>query len=166
MRNLILRLFLILITTIIFFILDEFSYYDFVIAFLLFTGLVLNYKTSENIVDTISNYFFWIVMPLLIIIHKGISLASFVDSFLILLALKISVLIYSYTKYKKVAITSSYLSKIWILTFCFYFTEIILNSTHGLKSLCFFLGIISSIETIIIIFKNKEWKASVVSFWK
>lgn len=166
MKNLIFRLFSIIITSIILFLLHDLCRYDFMIAFLLLIGLVLNYKTTDNKIDTISNYFFWIIMFLLITIFKKISFTTLIDSFVILLALKISVLIYSYIKYRKVAVTSSYLSKIWISAFSLYLAEIILNSTHGFKSLCYFLGVISSIETFLIIYKNKEWKSNVVSFWQ
>ncbi|WP_428229482.1 hypothetical protein [Flavobacterium sp.] len=165
MRNSFFRLFLIIITAIISFNLIEFTDSDFVIAFLLFIGLVLNYKTTENTYDTFSNYFFWIIMFLLITILKKISFTALLDSFLILLVLKVFVLLYNYIKYKNVSVTSLYLSKIWIFTFFLYQVEIILNSTHGFKSLCFFLGLISIIETFLIIFRNKEWKFSVVSFW-
>lgn len=157
-RNLIFRLFLIIITAVIFFVVEEFAYYDFVVAFLLLIGLVLNYKTTTNKYDTISNYFFWIIMFSLITIFKNINFATVLDSFLVLLVLKTSVLGYNYLKYKKVAVPSSYLSKIWIFMFCLYQAEIILNSTHGLKNLCFFLVIISAIETFLIILRNKEWK--------
>lgn len=165
MRNLIFRLFLIIVTAIIFFVVGEFAYSDFVIVFLLLIGLVLNYKTTDNKFDTISNYFFWIIMFLLINIFKKISIVTLLDSFVVLLVLKASVLVFNYFKYRKVAVPNSYLSKIWIFLFFLYQSEIILNSTHGLKNLCFFLGIISVIETFLIIFRNKEWKFSVVSFW-
>jgi predicted membrane protein len=67
-RNLIFRLFLIIITAVIFFVVGEFAYYDFVVAILLLIGLVLNYKTTANKYDTISNYLFWIIMFALITI--------------------------------------------------------------------------------------------------
>lgn len=165
MRNLIFRFFLIIITVVIFFVIGDFAYSDFLIAFLLLISLVLNYKTTDNTYDTISNYFFWIIMFSLITILKKISFTTLLYSFLVLLVLKVSVLVCNYLKYKKVAVTNSYLSKIWIFTFCLYQVEIILNSTHGLKSLCLFLGVISVIETFLIIFRNKEWKLNVVSFW-
>jgi hypothetical protein len=165
MRNLIFRLFLIIVTAIIFFVVREFAYSDFVIAFLLLIGLVLNYKTTKNTFDTISNYFFWIIMFSLINIFKKISFATLLDSFVVLLVFKASVLVYNYFKYKKVAVPNSHLSKIWIFMFCLYQAEIILNSTHGLKNICFLLGVISAIETFLIIFRNKEWKFNVVSFW-
>jgi len=57
MRNLICRLFLIIVTAVIFFVVGEFVYSDFMIVFLLLIGLVLNCKTTDNIFDTISNYF-------------------------------------------------------------------------------------------------------------
>lgn len=165
MRNLVIRLFLIIVTAVIFFVVREFAYNDFVIVFLLLIGLISNYKTTESTYDTISNYFFWIMMFSFIIIFKQINFTTLLDSFVILLVLKASVLMCSYIKYKKTMVTNSYLSKIWIFMFCLYQAEIIFNSTHGFKRLCFLLGIVSVIETFLIILRNKEWKFNVVSFW-
>jgi hypothetical protein len=165
MKNLIIRLFTIIVTVIILFVVKEFAYSDFVIVFLLLIGLVFNYKVTDNFYDSISNYFFWIIMFLLIIIFKKINFITLLDSFLVLVALKTFVLIINYLKYKKVTVPSSYLSKIWFFTFFMYQAEIVLNSTHGLKNLCFFLGIISIVETLIIIVRNKKWKPNVISFW-
>ncbi|MBO9584360.1 MAG: hypothetical protein J7574_09390 [Flavobacterium sp.] len=120
---------------------------------------------NENTTEAVSNYFYWAIMIFVIFLHSKISLFSFIDAFIILLGLKMLVLFLNYFKYKKVVVVSSYLSKIWIFTFFLYLTEITLNSTHGFKNLFFDIGIISAIETILIISKNKEWKLNTVSIW-
>lgn len=165
MKNLIIRLFIIIVTVIILFVVKEFAYSDFAIVFLLLIGLVFNYKVTDNFYDAISNYFFWIILFLLIIIFKKINFITLLDSFLVLVVLKTFVLIINYLKYKKITVPSSFLSKIWFFTFFMYQVEIVLNSTHGLKNLCFFLGVISIVETFIIIVRNKKWKPTVISFW-
>lgn len=163
MTNLILRFFLILITKIVFVMFLDFEYYDLIIAFILFVGLILNYKRNEKASDAISNYFFWIIMFLLLMSQHNIDFLSVLDSFFILLIFKIIVLLFNYFKFKKVSVTSSYLSKIWIFVFYIYLTEIVLNSTHGFKNLSYDLGLISCFETFLIILKSKEWKSNCIT---
>ncbi|WP_431242002.1 hypothetical protein ACQ9BO_18920 [Flavobacterium sp. P21] len=165
MTKLIIRFFLILTTSVILFKFNYLNYYDLIIATLLLIGLILNYRKNENVAEVISNYFYWPIMMYVIFLHTKISLFSFIDAFLILLCFKTLVLFLNYFKYKKVAVVSSYLSKIWIFVFYLYLTEIIINSTHGFKSLFYDIGIISSIETILIILKNREWKLNTFSIW-
>ncbi|TDO99193.1 hypothetical protein [Flavobacterium sp. 245] len=165
MTKLIIRFFLILTASVVLFKFNYLDNYDLIIEFLLIIGLVLNYRKNENTVEALSNYFYWPIMMFVIFLYTKISLFSFIDAFIILLGLKTFILFLSYFKYKKVAVVSSYLSKIWIFTFYLYLTEIMLNSTHGFKSLFYYIGIISSIETILIILKNREWKLNCISVW-
>ncbi len=160
---LIIRLLLLLTTYLILFRYDHLNNYDLIIEFLLIVGLILNYRKNESTAEVLSNYFYWPIMIFIIFLHIKISLFSFFDAFIALLGLKMLVLFLNYFKYKKVAVVSSYLSKIWIFTFFLYLTEITLNSTHGFKNLFFSIGIISAVETILIILKNKEWKQNTVS---
>ncbi len=165
MTKLIIRFFLILTASVVLFKFNYLANYDLIIEFLLIIGLILNYRKNENTAEVLSNYFYWPIMMFVIFLHIKISFFSFIDAFIILLGLKTFVLFLNYFKYKKVAVVSSYLSKIWIFTFYLYLTEIMLNSTHGFKSLFYIIGIISSIETIFIILKNREWKLNCISVW-
>ncbi|SMO90344.1 hypothetical protein SAMN06265349_106162 [Flavobacterium resistens] len=165
MTKLIIRFFLILTASVVLFKFNYFDNYDLIIEFLLIIGLILNYRKNENTAEAISNYFYWPIMMFVIFLHAKISLFSFIDAFIILLCLKTLVLFLNYFKYKKISVTSSYLSKFWIFIFYMYLTEIILNSTHGFKSLFYFIGLISCFETFLIIIKNKEWKLNCISIW-
>jgi len=165
MRKLIIRFLLLLTTCVVLFRYKYLENYDLIVEILLIIGLILNYRKNENTVEALSNYFYWPIMIAIIFLSTAINFFSFIDAFVILLELKMLVLFLNYFKYKKVAVVSSYLSKIWIFTFYLYLTEIMLNSTHGFKNLFFCIGIISAIETFLIILRNKEWKMDVVSFW-
>lgn len=165
MRNLFLRLLILLITAICLFYFKESMYCYWLVVISLLVGLILNYKITEEKADIISNYIFWVSFPILIYLLRGFPLINLTDSLLLVLTIKAVVLFYSFMKYKKISVTSSYLSKYWIFIVFVFLSEIILNTTYGLKSHCITIGIVSSLETIIIIFKNKEWKKSVVSIW-
>lgn len=165
MIKLIIRFLLVVATCVVLFRYKYLDNYDLIIEVFLIIGLILNYGKNENTVEALSNYFYWLIMIFLIFLHTKIDLFSFIDAFTILLAFKTFVLFLNYFKYKRVAVVSSYLSKIWIFTFYLYLTEIILNSTHGFRNLFFNIGIISAIETILIISRNKKWKLNAVSFW-
>lgn len=165
MKNLTLRLLIIITVSVILFIVKEFEYYDIAVALMLLVGLILNYKTNEEKTDVISNYIFWVTFTILIYLFKKIDIFDLYNTLLYMLLLKIIVLCVSYMKYRKINVTSSYLSKFWIFVFFLFLTELILNSTFGLKYECYILSVVSSLETLIIIIRNKEWKKSVVSFW-
>ena len=49
---------------------------------------------------------------------------------------------------------SSFFNKLWIFTLFLYLSEIMFNSTHGLKNICFILGLISVVESLFIVFKK------------
>ena len=156
MRNFILRLLIITLTSIVLFVLKEFMYYDFLVAFLLLISLILNYKTTEEKIDVISNYIFWLTFAVLIYVFKNLDVFDSGNTLIYMLMLKIIVLCVSYLKYKKINIKSSYLSKFWILVLFLFLCEVILNSTFGLKNACFILGVISSFESLCHLFRNKD----------
>lgn len=141
------------------------SFYDIVSVLFLFLGLVISYKEdrNDNIYNTISNYLFWLVVSIMVFLIKKEDIFNPRNIFILLLGVKLIPLIMVFIKFRKVEVPSTFLSKIWIFTIFIYLSELILNSTHGTKGLFFYFGIISSIETIIIILKSKEWKPKVNS---
>ena len=164
MKNMIIRVLLFALTLT--FLFNNFEYSDFILTFLLLIGLILNYKqTNESKIGVLSDYLFWIVELIVIAYFKKIDIFIIKDSFLILFVLKIAVLLFSYLKYRNMWVTSTVISKIWVLTLFMYLSEIIINTTQGLKSICFLLGVISVVESFIIIFKNDKLKEKSISFW-
>ena len=141
------------------------TFYDIISVLFLSLGLMMSYKEdrSKNIYNSLSNYLFWFFVTIMILLIKGESICNGSNIFIILLVVKIIPLIMIFIKFKKIEVTSSFLSKIWILTIFIYLSELILNSTHGTKILFFYVGLISSFETIIIILKSQEWKPRVNS---
>lgn len=139
---------------------DYFQFYDILLFLILTFGLVLNYIKKKQVLEleNISNYVFWFIMTMLIISIRSTNYLDFDYYFFTILISKILVLIFNYLKYKKIIITSTVISKIWIFSLFLYLCELALNSTHGLKNICFYMGLISTIESFIIIFRFKNWK--------
>lgn len=127
MRNLVLRLLILGITAICMLFYKESMPPNFIAVFLMFIGLILNYKISENPIDIISNYLFWVAFPVLIYTLRNWPLIYLTDSFLFLLYIKTFVLACSYIKHKKISVTSSFISKLWIFSVFASLSEIILN---------------------------------------
>lgn len=165
MKNLILRLIIVIgVLLTINYKIPE-SFYDIVVALLLLLGLIISYKEARisNIYNVLSNYLFWIVISYIILKDRKEIIFSFNNVFVLLLLIKVVLLAITYFKYKKLEMPSTILSKIWMFTLFLYLTELILNSTHGTKYLFFYTGLISSVELLIILLKTKEWKSKINS---
>ena len=81
----------------------------------------------------------------------------------ILLVLEGLTYIISYVKFKKTIATHSILAKIWTLSLLTFLVELILYSTTNTFYVCFWLGVISRGEIILIILTLKEWTTDVPS---
>jgi len=166
MKNLIFRL---IITAVIFLSLQYKTpeeFYDIVIALLLFLGLLISLREvrNDNFYDIISHYLYWIFVSYIILDTKKELLFNLKNILVVLLFIKGGVLLINYLKYKKMEVPSTILSKFWLFTLFIYLIELITNSTHITKELCFYTGLVSAIESIYIILKTKNWKPRFRSF--
>lgn len=81
----------------------------------------------------------------------------------ILLVMEGLTYIISYVKFKKTITTHSILAKIWTLSLLTFLVELILYSTTNTFYICFWSGVISRGEIILIILTLKEWTTDVPS---
>jgi len=77
--------------------------------------------------------------------------------------LEVLAYIISYAKFKKAIATHSILAKIWTISLMIWIIELILFGTNSSFSICFWLGLISRVEIIAIIFSLKEWATDIPS---
>jgi CDP-diacylglycerol--glycerol-3-phosphate 3-phosphatidyltransferase len=85
---------------------------------------------------------------------------------LILLTVEGLTYVVSFIKFKKEVATHAILSKIWTLTIMGTLIQIILTCNSViLFDICFYLGILTRIEIIAVLFILKEWTNDVPSFY-
>lgn len=165
MKNLIVRLIILGGMFLVIYYKSPKEFYDVIATLLLLVGLVLSYKEdrSNNLYNTISNYLFWLFTLYMVLSIKREYLFNIQSIFILLLLVKSITLCLNYFKFKKLEVPSTILSKVWIFTMFLYLGELILNSSHNFKYLFFYIGIISSIELILIVLKIKDWKPKINS---
>ncbi len=165
MRNLIIRLIILIGMFLLLHYKSPKDFYDIIASLILFVGLVLSYREdrSGNLYNIISNYLFWLLVSCMVFLIRKENVFDIQNIFILLLSIKSIVFCLNYFKFKKLEVPSTVFSKVWIFTIWLYLSELILNSTHGTKNLFFYIGIISSIEIIIVIFKVKDWKPKINS---
>ncbi|TCP23327.1 hypothetical protein EV195_10951 [Tenacibaculum skagerrakense] len=145
--------------------------YSIISSVLMIFGVYITYKEDResNIYNIVSNYLFWVFLSITVFTIKQENVLNLYNIFARLLVIKLIPLIITFIKFKKIEVPSTFLSKVWIFTIFLYMVELLYNSTHGLKNLFYYTGIISSIELVFILLKVKEWKPkinSVVSLFK
>jgi len=167
MKNLIIRLILVICIYLLTHFSGQINYSDIIITVILFFGLFLTYRENreESLLNTLSNYFFWLTTSVLILLFKNEDIFNIRNIFLTIFLLKLVGVILTYTKFKKIEVTNTILTKVWIFSLSIYLIELILNSTHGTKNLFLYLGIVSSIEIIFILIRLKKWKFKVKSIF-
>jgi len=146
----------------------RFELYDKFIFCVLMAGLILNYirKKPSLQFDAIANYFFWLALSIVIASLRTNKYLDIYSLFAIILASKVLIVGLNYLKYRHIKVTSTFVSKLWILALFCYLSELILNSTHGFRGFCFYLGLISSVESLFIIIRFKQWKPERLFFIK
>ena len=139
--------------------------YSIISPVLILLGVYITYKENResNIYNVVSNYLFWTFLSITVLTIKQENVLNLYNIFPRLLAIKLIPLIITFIKFRKIEVPSTFLSKIWIFTIFLYMGELLYNSTHGLKNLFYYIGIISSIELVVILLKMKEWKPKINS---
>lgn len=125
-------------------------------TFLSYPGRLFSFNKYYSLV----NYFSWLIFVIAIVFDKSL---VFNYEVVVILLLKVFILILNYFKFGNFYIPITYLNLLWALSFSLYLTELILNSTHGTKQLFMVLGIVSGIETILIIILMQEWREKIGS---
>ncbi|MGH1386497.1 hypothetical protein [Kordia sp.] len=155
------------------------SIYNLVFSSLIFFMLVYDlFKRNypQNQLEASSYYLFWIVAFLTIITNINLRYnyfdSDFSSSFLHypikeILIIKSIVFIISFIRYRSIVVTKTILSKLWLVTMSLHFAFLLLNSTYSFQIISYNLAIISAIETVLIIFTEKElliYKSSIFDF--
>ena|ERR1051326_4766972 len=83
-----------------------------------------------------------------------------------ILGLELSAYIICYLRFRKEVSTHSLLSKLWVIFLLLALTQIFhIGNSEIIFETCFYLGIISRIEIIAIIFTLREWTSDVPSLY-
>ncbi|KIQ16909.1 hypothetical protein RT99_19870 [Flavobacterium sp. MEB061] len=137
-------------------------------SILMFSAIVLNTILSYprksfysfNKYYSVVNYSSWLIFIVTIVFVRSL---GFNYEAVAILLLRVFILMLNYFKFRNFYIPTTFLNLLWAFSFSLYLMELVLNSTHGTKSLFMLLGIISGIETILIIILLKDWREKISS---
>lgn len=132
-----------------------------------FDGIIarkLNVSSEKlRIWDSNVDQFFWLSVIASAFYLNFTSVKPLAIPIGILLLMEGATYVISYIKFKKTIATHSILAKIWTLTLLTFLVELILYSTTHTFYVCFWLGVISRGEIILIILTLKKWTTDVPS---
>ena len=138
-----------------------------IVVLLLFD--LLGYSRRLSSKSVIIYYVSWMLIAVGVVYEGQIGL-YFWSPLVIIFTLKAGVLALSYLKFKRLYVTKTVLGYIWLTSFVLYLIELIINSTHGLGSLCVNLAFFSVVEHVLLILvqrKQRVFVPSVLSLaWK
>jgi len=152
-------------------------YYASIIAVFLITGILtdifdgiiarkLNISTRKlRVLDSNVDQFFWIIAIISIFYVELDVIKPVVFQIGVLIILEAVAYLASYIKFKKPIATHSLLAKFWTLTLLAFLIDLILNAENRLFQLCFWIGVVSRLEIILIILKLKKWTTDVPSIF-
>lgn len=113
-------------------------------------------KNHSNYLKTeLTYYSSWVIIGLSTFSIRGSYLGPYSSIFLIF-AIKLTILVFYFLKYKSLLVTRTILSKVCLVTIALYFIELLSNSTHGLGNTTLFWTKIASIELFIILITEKK----------
>ncbi|MGQ2985378.1 hypothetical protein [Flavobacterium sp.] len=136
--------------------------YGILMVICLVGNLIYSYKKDDSDFTSLLNYIAWWPFIVIALMPNGF----IVDyMFFLLLILKVILLICSYFKFKRFGVPSTFFSKVWIIVLTLYLIEIFLNTTHVFKALCFIVGLISSIDSIVAVLLLKDWQKKIPNFY-
>lgn len=156
--------------------------YDLIFSSLILFMLIFDlFKRNypKNQLEAFSYYLFWMVVFLTIITDMKLrynyfdyesSSPFFYYPIKEIFIVKSIVFIVSLIRYKSIVVTTTILSKLWLVVMFLHFVLLLLSSTYSYQIESYNLAIISAVETILIIFTEKElliYKSSIFDFlWK
>lgn len=162
-----------------------FRYWDtyiltlFFIIFLMLIFELFKQNYPKNQLEAISYYLLWTTVFFIFLLDNKIRFNYFdyennspffhypIKKILIV---KLTVLIISLVRYKSILVTSTFLSKLFLIVMFSHFAVLFTNSTYSFGISAYYIAIISAVETTLIIFVKEKlvpYKFSIFDFiWK
>ncbi len=113
--------------------------------------------------DSNVDQFFWLVAICTIFYLNKDLVKPLFTPIAIIICLEVLAYFTSFIKFKKTVATHSYLAKFWTISLLAFLLEILLFSSTSSFVFCFWLGLVSRVEIILILLKLKKWTADVPS---
>lgn len=131
---------------------------DILAIIIFFMSLIFDiskYSRIEKSKSVVIYYVSWILISGVVLYIRNIGL-NFWSPIILIITIKSLVLLLSYLRYQRFYVTKTIFGYLWLTSLFLYLSELILNSTHGFGKLCLNLAVISSIESILLIFFHKK----------
>lgn len=148
----------------------QFPFYSWVGIFFLVVGLLSDVLdgmlarkfgvSSEKFrrLDSNIDQVFYLGMLAGMFVHSSLFFAQNLWQIVGLVSLEVSIYLVSFLRFKKEVATHSWGAKLWSISLVVTFIDVIVNETSGTVFLfCFWLGTISRLEIIAILFTLREW---------
>ncbi len=165
MRKILIKLLLMMVAILVCLLRDYFNLYDIFIFIILIMSLIVEFFQKKESIEFITTYMLWIVLSVIVLFLREIEIIDVDNIFLKVLIFKIILVGFNYWRFKKIEVPNTILSKVWLISLFLYLSEIILNTTHGTKTLFLLTSVISIIESALVIFKLKKWQPKVLTFF-
>ena len=145
-----------------YYFLKDFAVYFFAILFLFST--FLSFMKENSIKGFLFDYAFWIFCSLIFFFskqHNSWIWASLIYHKVIYILIgKAFLLLYSWFKFRKPIVPTSFFNKAWIISTLLFFLLAILDSKYAF-SFFIFTGIASLVDSFITISRLREWRYNV-----
>ncbi len=135
-----------------------------------FDGIIarrLNVSTQMmRRMDSAVDQVFWLgVLACTYILHPGFYKEYFTE-IIILLGFEALTYVVSYIRFRKEVATHAILSKVWVLTIFALLIEVVATGTSTIMFyICFWTGVITRLEILLILFILREWTNDVPSVY-
>lgn len=116
--------------------------------------------------DSGTDQFFWLcVIAATYILCPGFFKANEVKMYMLIGAEALTYMV-SFAKFRKEVATHAIASKVWALTLLATLVQVVLSCDSGiLFDICFYLGLVTRIEIVLILIIMKEWASDVPSIY-
>ena len=133
----------------------------------IFDGIIarkLNVSSEKlRIWDSNVDQFFWIAIISSIFYLEFEVVKPLIWLISLIVGLELLAYLISYIKFKRTIATHSLMAKFWTLTLLTFLMELVLNGSSSTFLFCFWVGIISRLEIILIIIGLKNWATDIPS---
>ena len=118
-----------------------------------------------RILDSNVDQFFWLLIITSIFYLNWSFIKVNYLAIACILVLELIAYLLSYLKFKRTLATHSILAKIWTLSLLAFLIDLTLHhQSEWPYFICIFLGVLSRVEILLIIYKLKKWQTDVPSF--
>ncbi len=118
---------------------------------------------SLRVWDSNVDQFFWLMIIGSVFYMNYTSVLPKLYPILLIIAIEIIAYLLSYVKFKKAIATHSIFAKIWTISLLIWIIELIVYQTNHSFPICFWIGLISRLEIVLIIIVLKKWATDVPS---